>query len=762
MKKLAFYTPTLLCLVFLFNIQFSYSQCTNTSSYLSTTAPTNSTPISISSCTYFGDYNTVTGVAAATSYTSTVSPNGCITVHQGSYNGPVVGFGTSPLTWTSTVAGTYYIHYNVNCGGCGTNTTCHTTTIACNSCGAGPNPCTSITNIAGCGTSVTANLSGSGAGWSTNACGFSMSGQEQIYSFTPTTTGTYSLNVTTNSGGYIDYFWINSTSGCSSSAPWNCIADITSPATVGSMSWTAGQTYYILVDPETTGAHTSTFSIVCPSGGGGAPCSSITNIVGCGASYSTTVTGTGSWATNACGFTMSGVETVYSYTATSTGNYSINVSSISGGFIDIFYVNATAGCSSGASWTCIDDVLLTGSTPTFALVSGQTYYFLIDPEDITTSSMTFNLVCPTGTAVTASDCTAAVNICSNASFQIDPNGYGATMEIPPLGSIGNPYNTNPGGSGNEGCLQSFVPENNSTWMVVNIATSGDLEFSFGAGGAQAGFYDWIMYPYNSTTCADIPTGNYAPVRCNWNWSTTGGTGCATSIPSGGDPGNYEPPLPVVAGEQYVICFSNYSSASTSVPLDFFGTATVSCTPLNSELVTFNGKIIQDGIQLNWTTQTEINSSHFNIERSTDGLSFEAIGVIDANGNSNITLDYNFIDENPVEGMNYYRLVSVDYDQSSQMSQIIPIDFAPTEMNVDVYPNPSDNNFNIAVQLNTDSPIAIEIFDVAGKKVFMKNVIGETGRNNIEIPANSIAKGFYNLRITNLKSNSSILKRIYKQ
>ncbi len=75
--------------------------------------------------------------------------------------------------------------------------------------------------------------------------------------------------------------------------------------------------------------------------------------------------------------------------------------------------------------------------------------------------------------VTAGDCNQAVNICTNASFSVDPNGYGSINEFG-IGTTSNP-STNPSSS-NSGCLLSG--ELNSTWMIINIATSGTLEFSF--------------------------------------------------------------------------------------------------------------------------------------------------------------------------------------------------------------------------------------------------------------------------------------------
>jgi gliding motility-associated-like protein len=192
-----------------------------------------------------------------------------------------------------------------------------------------------------------------------------------------------------------------------------------------------------------------------------------------------------------------------------------------------------------------------------------------------------------GGPITASDCSNAVNICQNASFQIDPvTGSGSVTEFQ-TGTISNP-SINPA-SGNSGCLLSG--ELNPTWMVINIAGTGTLEFSFGQDNGM-GCFDWIMWPYTANSCTQIINNQLAPIRCNWNGACEGFTGVSTPPPPGGDASNFEPELNVTAGQQYLICLSNYSSQVTSLPLNFFGTANVSCTAVQP--VTVAGATICPG------------------------------------------------------------------------------------------------------------------------------------------------------------------------
>jgi gliding motility-associated-like protein len=172
------------------------------------------------------------------------------------------------------------------------------------------------------------------------------------------------------------------------------------------------------------------------------------------------------------------------------------------------------------------------------------------------------------------DCANHVRVCGDTIFPIDATSPGL-QEVPPSGSLGNP-NGNIPPSTNQGCL--LTGETFPTWILVEIQTGGVLEFIFGGGGTQVGFYDWIMYDFTNVTCADIANNLVPPVRCNWNGSMTGGTGIVNFLPPGGDSTNYELPLQVNACDKYMIVFNNFSSVQTLVPMQFFGTAAV-CQPI---------------------------------------------------------------------------------------------------------------------------------------------------------------------------------------
>lgn len=326
--------------------------------------------------------------------------------------------------------------------------------------------------------------------------------------------------------------------------------------------------------------------------------------------------------------------------------------------------------------------------------------------------------CPSGSGnpVTASDCNDAIDVCTDINFAIDPNGFGTVNEIPALGSFGNPDlipdGTNSAwGTDNWGCLRSG--ELNSTWMIVNIQTGGTLEFTFGGLGTQAGFYDWIMYPYGPTACSDIANNTVAPVRCNWNAVANGGTGLATTPPPGGNAGNFEPPMNVTTGDLFVICFSNWSSVTTNVPLEFFGSATVSCTPLPVELVTFEGHSEGRDAVLNWTTASEQNNDLFELMRSTDGLEWLSVGKQSGHGFSNQVVHYQHRDPNLAPGIYYFKLHQQDFDGSSKLIGHTTVEI--NSQSFTAFPNPSSGKW-LLTGLSGSVGLDYSLFDMGGQPV----------------------------------------------
>jgi hypothetical protein len=295
------------------------------------------------------------------------------------------------------------------------NTSSSTATFQINCPSPPVDPCAAPIETIACASSKTATLSGSGAGWSPNSCGFSTPGAEKVYSFTPTVTGTHTLQVTAADGTFIDYFFKAASGGCSSTG-WTCIDDVGSATSVTFGPLTAGTTYLILLDDESTVSSTQTFQINCPAPPD--PCAAPIETIACASSKTVTLSGNGaSWNPTSCGFSTPGAEKVYSFTPAITGNHTLQVTAADGTFIDYFFKDASGGCSS-TGWTCIDDISSATSVTFGPLTAGTTYLILLDDESTVLSTQTFQincpnppvvLTCPTNTTAAACQTQAAIN-----------------------------------------------------------------------------------------------------------------------------------------------------------------------------------------------------------------------------------------------------------------------------------------------------------------------------------------------------------------
>jgi len=171
--------------------------------------------------------------------------------------------------------------------------------------------------------------------------------------------------------------------------------------------------------------------------------------------------------------------------------------------------------------------------------------------------------------------------------------------------------------------------------------------------------------------------------------------------------------------------------------DFGITRLNSYNPLPVQLTTFTGQLVKTTVQLNWSTATETNSSHFVIERS-NGNSFNAIGSVGSKGNSSQLQQYSYIDVQPLTGDNFYRLKQVDKDGRFAHSKIVRIVFGDVPYLV-AYPNPAKTAIKIG-GLNAGSYVTL--VDMNGKVVNQYRAAGSNYTLNIQ----NLTAGVYFIRV----------------
>lgn len=189
------------------------------------------------------------------------------------------------------------------------------------------------------------------------------------------------------------------------------------------------------------------------------------------------------------------------------------------------------------------------------------------------------------------------------------------------------------------------------------------------------------------------------------------------------------------------------SASFSTGFSGFGFGDPNPTLLAVELLEFSAQAENaERIRINWSTAEEVEADYFMVQKSTDGIQFEDLARQEATGSYS---DYKVYDEHPNMGYNYYRLKQVDRDGSSETSVIRVVNMEAPDLEVNLSPNPADNQLYVDLQANLDQEVRLEIYDAIGQKVgetLNKNLL--KGQNRLSIPISDLPAAIYMLQIRN--------------
>jgi Concanavalin A-like lectin/glucanases superfamily len=169
-------------------------------------------------------------------------------------------------------------------------------------------------------------------------------------------------------------------------------------------------------------------------------------------------------------------------------------------------------------------------------------------------------------------------------------------------------------------------------------------------------------------------------------------------------------------------------------------------PLPLQWLGFTVQNQNNGALLEWSTASEENTKDFVIQRSANGIAWDSIGVVSAKGNSNSENDYRFVDNNPANGMNYYRLLQKDMDGRGSYSNIREIQFNLVQSLL-VFNNPVTNGL---LQVKLNLPAHLLLYSNDGKLLWQ----GHLNPGSATIDMSGYTKGTYLL-----KANDQVSKII---
>ncbi|HSD63498.1 MAG TPA: T9SS type A sorting domain-containing protein [Ignavibacteriaceae bacterium] len=280
------------------------------------------------------------------------------------------------------------------------------------------------------------------------------------------------------------------------------------------------------------------------------------------------------------------------------------------------------------------------------------------------------------------------------------------------------------------------------------------------------FLGLLFFPTTSfCTNHDVNVQSYSftPANLNvtvgdtvtWHWvngvhtTTCDGSHTGTSLPPGADP--WDAPMTSadtifsyvvnVEGEYDYICIYHYPTM----------VGTITATALPVELVSFNGALSGDVVNLSWQTATEKNNKGFEVQRK-NGSSWDKIGFVQGHGTTIQKNEYSYKDNigNLTQKDFTYRLKQIDYSGLYEYSSEITINnSSPSNFSLSQnYPNPFNPSTQISYTLSQNSDIQLKVYDALGKEIAtLVNSKQAAGKYEVTFDASKLSSGIYYYTIT---------------
>lgn len=256
-------------------------------------------------------------------------------------------------------------------------------------------------------------------------------------------------------------------------------------------------------------------------------------------------------------------------------------------------------------------------------------------------------------------------------------------------------------AGNQGC--GYTGPCNTEWSYGDIANWNSLTYT-------------RLYAVNGG-CAQPPTWVGNPLVCH-----------------------------LIAEDIYMQLTFNSWTPGTNQSFSYTRTTLSTLPVLLSE---FTGHKTGNMNVLNWTSSTENNFSHYNIQRSGNGTDFITLGRVDSrsiNGNSSTDLDYSYTDAHPAPGHNSYRLEQVDKDGQNRYSPVIDLFNRNSVNTVFISQNEAGDLVNINISTTKNSTATVKLADMNGRIVKVINASIMNGMNNLQLRLDNMAGGIYVIQV----------------
>ena len=185
----------------------------------------------------------------------------------------------------------------------------------------------------------------------------------------------------------------------------------------------------------------------------------------------------------------------------------------------------------------------------------------------------------------------------------------------------------------------------------------------------------------------------------------------------------------------------FAQNTSTQPL-YFTSGSNAALPLSISL--FKGDVKEKSVALSWTSLGEINTKSFLVEKSTNGSSWQQIGLVAAAGFSTVATKYQFVDGS-ASAVNFYRLSMIDLDGKVTHSNTLVIRLQAPLVNISLFPNPAVNSVNISMN-NTlaQQPFTLNLLNHNGQVLARRQIAG--GASVLSFDLTAYKTGSYTLDI----------------
>ncbi|HEY8660013.1 MAG TPA: T9SS type A sorting domain-containing protein [Hanamia sp.] len=163
------------------------------------------------------------------------------------------------------------------------------------------------------------------------------------------------------------------------------------------------------------------------------------------------------------------------------------------------------------------------------------------------------------------------------------------------------------------------------------------------------------------------------------------------------------------------------------------------------------------IVIEWKVETENNMSHYEVEKSASGNSFISAGTQDARNMPGS--NYQWIDANPFDGYNYYRIKSIGINGDIKYSQVVRVYMGKGKTSISVYPNPVTGGIiNLQLINQPAGNYKVRLLNSLGQVIAAKEINHRGGSSSQSVSFNKYTlQGIYHLEVVNPVGEKNVIQ-----